>query len=156
MGIAITLKEYLRDCQIVFEEIKHPYQSTSIGAANSAFIAGDTMAKGVLLRDDFGYMIAVLPSTHMIDLKAMRKKFGDDLQLATEDEAKALFDDCDVGAIPPIGEAYGMRVVWDDQLSAQSEIYFEGGDHKTLVHISGPDFSRLMSDAGHYRFSTHV
>ena len=156
MGIAITLKEYLRDCQIVFEEIEHPYQATSIGAANSASITGDTMAKGVLLRDDFGYMVAVLPSSHMINLKSLRKKFGDDLELATEDEARALFEDCEVGAVPPIGDAYGMRVVWDDSLSKLPEVYFEGGDHKTLVHISGNDFTRLMSEADHDRFSAHV
>ncbi len=156
MGIAITLKEYLKDCHIVYEEIEHPYHPTSIGTANSAHIPGDSMAKGVLLRDDFGYMVAVLPSSHMIDLKALRKKFGDDLNLATEEESLALFDDCDVGAVPPIGAAYGMRVVWDDRLASQSEIYFEGGDHKTLVHVSGGDFNRLMSESGHDRFSSHV
>ena len=116
MGMAITLKEYLKDCHIVFEEIEHPCHPTSIGSATSARITGETMAKGVLLQDDFGYMVAV----------------------------------------PPIGGAYGIRVIWDDSLSGQPEIYFEGGDHRTLVHISGGDFSRLMSEAGHDRFSAHI
>ena len=156
MGMAMTLKEYLKDCHIVFEEIKHPYHPTSIGTASSAKIPGDSMAKGVLLRDDFGYMMAVLPGSHMIDLKTLRKKFGDDLTLATEEEARALFDDCEVGAVPPIATAYGMRMIWDDSLSRQPEIYFEGGDHETLVHISGKDFNRLMSEAGHDRFSALV
>ena len=156
MGMAITLKEYLKDCHVVFEEIGHPYHPTSIGSATSAKIQGDTMAKGVLLRDDFGYMVAVLPSSHMIDLKALRRKFGDDLELATEEEARVLFEDCDVGAVPPLGAAYGMRMIWDDRLSSQPDIYFEGGDHRTLVHISGGDFNRLMSEAGHDQFSAHV
>lgn len=156
MGMAITLKEYLKDCHIVFEEIGHPYHPTSIGSASSAHISGDSMVKGVLLRDDFGYLIAALPSSHMIDLRTLRKKFGDDLDLATEDEARVLFEDCDVGAVPPIAVAYGMRMIWDDSLSRQPEIYFEGGDHETLVHISGGDFDRLMSESGHGRFSVHV
>jgi len=49
-----------------------------------------------------------------------------------------------------------MKVMWDDSLQGKPDIYFEGGDHRTVVHISGDDFSRLMATANHARFSHHV
>jgi len=61
MGMAITLKQYLNDCQVSFEEIEHPYQATSISTANSARVASELLAKGVLLYDEEAYVMAVLP-----------------------------------------------------------------------------------------------
>jgi len=156
MGMAITLKEYLKNSQVDFEEIAHPYQATSISTANSARIASEHLAKGVLLHDDEAYVMAVLPSDHMIDLAKMQACFDRRFELAEEDEITALFEDCDPGAVPPIGAAYGMKVLWDDSLSGQSDIYFEGGDHRTLIHISGADFGKLMAGAKHAGFSKHV
>ena len=156
MGMSITLKEYLQDCDIDFDEIEHPYQATSMSTANSARIDGDELAKGVLLRDERGYVMAVLPSSHMIDLFKISQKFDRNFDFASENELEALFDDCDPGAVPPIGSAYGMKVMWDDRLQGKTDIYFEGGDHRTVVHISGDDFSRLMATANHARFSHHV
>ncbi|MBT3305000.1 MAG: YbaK/EbsC family protein [Alphaproteobacteria bacterium] len=156
MGMSITLKEYLQDCDIDFDEIEHPYQATSMSTANSARIDGDELAKGVLLRDERGYVMAVLPSSHMIDLFKISQKFDRNFDFASENELEALFDDCDPGAVPPIGSAYGMKVMWDDSLQGKPDIYFEGGDHRTVVHISGDDFSRLMATANHARFSHHV
>jgi len=156
MGMAITLKEYLKDCQVSFEELAHPYQATSMSAAYSARIASENMAKGVLLYDEEAYVMAVLPSDHMIDLDKMNARFDSHYELANESEIEALFEDCDPGAVPPIGAAYGMKVLWDDSLAGQPDIYFEGGDHRTLIHISGNDFNKLMAGAQHAGFSTHV
>ena len=45
----------------------------------------------------------------------------------------ALFKDCEFGAVPPLGLAYGMSTVIDDCLSEQPEIYFEAGDHDRIT-----------------------
>ena len=156
MGMAITLKEYLKDCHITFQDVEHPYQATSMSAAKSAKIPSDHLAKGVLLYDDLNYVMAVLPSDHMIDLDKMNDYFDSHYELADEAEINAMFGDCDAGAVPPIGAAYGMTVMWDDSLADQSDIYFEGGDHRTLIHISGYDFTKLMTGSDHARFSSHV
>ncbi|MHA1598640.1 MAG: YbaK/EbsC family protein, partial [Alphaproteobacteria bacterium] len=103
-----------------------------------------------------GYVMAVLPSSHMIDLFKISQTFDRNFDFASESELEALFDDCDPGAVPPIGGAYGMQVMWDDSLQGKSDIYFEGGDHRTVVHVSGDDFSRLMATAEHARFSHHI
>lgn len=156
MSTSLTLKDYLKACRINFEEIAHPYTETSMGSANSAHVAKESMAKGVLLRDDRMYTLAVLPSDHLIDIDKMNACFDGHFELASEDEIDVLYDDCDPGAVPPIGVAYGIRVLWDESLGKQPDIYFEGGDHRTLIHISGDDFTQLMADAKHATFSTHV
>lgn len=66
-----------------------------------------------------------------------------------------LFPDCTPGAVPPFGEAYGIDTVFDDSISEQADIYFEGGDHATLAHMAGPTFCKLMAHAKHGRFSSH-
>ena len=80
---------------------------------------------------------------------------GRAVRLATEDEATELFPDCSIGAIPALGTAYGMNMVVDDSLAEQPEVYFEGGDHTSLVQISAEQFSWLTQKAAHGHFSTH-
>ncbi len=77
------------------------------------------------------------------------------LRLASEDEISRLFADCEPGAIPPLGAAYGMRTVMDDSLADPQEIYFEAGDHEMLIQMSRDDFLRLMEEASHTRFGVH-
>jgi len=55
----------------------------------------------------------------------------------------------------PIGEPYGIETIVDDSIAEQADIYFEGGDHATLVHLAGLAFCKLMAHAKHGRFSTH-
>jgi len=71
------------------------------------------------------------------------------LRLASEPELRQLFDDCDTGAIPALSEAYGLKVIWDDQLKHASDIYIEAGDHEHLIHLRGSDFQQLMESLPH-------
>ena len=75
--------------------------------------------------------------------------------MADEGEIKRLFPDCALGAVPPVGECYGLDVIVDDSIQERPEIYLEGGDHMTLVHMNQAQFARLMAEARHGRFSAH-
>ena len=63
--------------------------------------------------------------------------------------------DCAHGAIPPVGECYGLEMIVDESVEAQPDVYLEGGDHASLVHMDRTQFARLMADARHGRFSVH-
>ncbi|TIP97985.1 MAG: aminoacyl-tRNA deacylase, partial [Mesorhizobium sp.] len=76
------------------------------------------------------------PSTHRIELGTLQDVMHQRIGLASEDEVVSLFEDCDTGAIPPIGAAYDVPVIVDESLGNAGDIYFEGGDHRTLVHVS--------------------
>jgi Ala-tRNA(Pro) deacylase len=66
--------------------------------------------------------------------------------LATEQELVTLFPDCDEGAIPPCGTLYGLTTLVDTAILAQPEVYFESGDHATLVKVNGEQFRSLLGD----------
>jgi Ala-tRNA(Pro) deacylase len=76
--------------------------------------------------------------------------------LAEEKDLHEIFSDCSLGAIPPVGRAYGVNVLFDDHLTECEDIYFEAGDHTDLIHVSGKDFLVLMGDASHGEFSRHI
>jgi Ala-tRNA(Pro) deacylase len=92
-------------------------------------------------------VVAVIPADRRLDLAKVRAAMDRDLGLASEGKADDLFPDCAPGAVPPTGEAYGIATVWDASLGDRADVYFEGGDHRTLVHMSGRAFSGLMSGA---------
>jgi Ala-tRNA(Pro) deacylase len=71
------------------------------------------------------------------------------LDFATEDEAVALFQDCERGAMPALAPAYGLEAVVDEHLDHEEEVWLEAGDHQHLIHMSGPQFKELMAGARH-------
>ena len=155
MSMPMTIREYLRACDIDFEEVPHPREVSSSRIAERAHVAGDQMAKAVMLKGDAGYRLAVLPSTCDADLDRLAALFHEKVELASEPQIAEAFTDCDPGATTPVGQAYGLKVYIDDMLRHQPDIYFEAGDHRTLVHMSGREFDRLMTDSPHGHFSRH-
>jgi len=67
-----------------------------------------------------------------------------------------LFGDCAQGAVPALGSAYGLETLVDDSLNDQDEVYIEGGDHESLVCLSGSAFMGLLGPARHGNFSAHI
>lgn len=153
MPIAITLKEYLATHGIAYDEIAHERSATMVEAAHRANLPSDRVVKAVVLEDDEGYMLAAVPASHHVRLTALRKALNRRLGLATELEVAQLFTDCEPGAAPPVGPVYGLDVIVDDSLTDKPDLYFEGGDHCTLIHVRGEDFSRLMAQARHAHIS---
>jgi Ala-tRNA(Pro) deacylase len=153
MTIANRLKDFIDGKGISYDTVAHHRTSTSRQAAIAAHIPGSIVAKSVVVHHELGYALAVVPSTHRIELATLQDVMDKPLGLASEDEVVSLFDDCDIGAVPPIGAAYDVPVILDESLGSAPDVYFEGGDHRTLVHVSGKDFRDLTMDARQARFS---
>ncbi len=154
MGIAITVREYLEDLDVIYDIVEHPLSMTSIGAAYQAHLPPNALAKGVVLKDENDTLsLVVIPSDRRIDLKRINETLGHSAHLASEVEVVRKFDDCEQGAVPPIGNAYAMRVLLDDRLTKEDEVYLEAGDHHGLVHVKGEEFRRLMGGALNGTFS---
>jgi Ala-tRNA(Pro) deacylase len=153
MTIAAKLKKYIDREGITYDTVAHHRTATTRQSAVAAHIPGSTLAKSVLVHHELGYALAVVPSTHRIELSALQGVMDKRLGLASEEETVTVFDDCDIGAIPPIGAAYDVPVILEDSLADADDIYFEGGDHRTLVHVSGKDFRSLTKDARQAHFS---
>jgi len=97
----------------------------------------------------------VLPASCHLRLGELQDYLARPIGLATEKEVGQLFDDCELGAIPAVGIPYGMEMIVDDSLSEQPDVYFEAGDHMSLIHVNAMAFQRLTADARHGRFSRH-
>ena len=145
MAVAITLKSYLDRHHVDYDTVEHAHTVSAVDSAKSAHVPPHQMAKAVVLEDESGYIVSVVPSNNRLNLGWVNEELQRDLRLATEDELKPLFEDCKTGAVPALSEAYGLNVIWDDQLKHASDIYIEAGDHKHLIHLNGDYFRSLMS-----------
>lgn len=156
MTIAMRLKEHLEKAGIPYEVVSHPRTVNSAESAQAAHISGERVAKSVVIHHPQGHLLAVVPSTHRIDLSKLQELAGTHLGLAAETEIGEIFSDCDLGAVPPVGSAYGVDVMLEESLCDLPEVYFEGGDHTTLIRATGDAFGAMMKDARRGRFSHHV
>ena len=149
MAIALTLKSYLDDHHVDYDLVEHIHSETALESAHSAHVPSHQVAKAVVLEDEEGYVVSILPSTNRLDLEWVNETLGRDLKLAEERELSDLFRDCATGAVPALSNAYGLDVVWDDQLRSVPDIYIEAGDHKNLVHMRGDSFRKLIEKMPH-------
>jgi len=151
MGIAISLQNYLEDSGIEFDSIRHRPTSSSSESATASFVPGNKLAKGVVVRTQDAYLLTVLPSSRKADLNKVGNLLHQPVALALEEEIIPLFPDCEQGAIPPIGDAYGMLTIVDEGLDEEDEVYFEAGDHRTLIHLSAGAFRKLTQKSAHVK-----
>lgn len=157
MSISNRLYEFLEHHNVSYDTLVHHPSNNSVGTAVAAGIGLHQVAKAVILEDHEGrHLMALLPASHKINLG----KLGDDMcrsfHLAKEQKVYELFGDCDKGAVPPMGESYNMEMVFDDLLEELQDVYLEGGDHSTLVHLRQAEFHRLLQGHKHSRFSAQV
>lgn len=149
MAIALTLRKYLDDNGVAYDVLPHSHTSSSMNTAQSAHISGKKLAKSVILEDDDGYLMAVIPATEHVQFRKVNHALNRHMGMAIESELEPLFSDCELGAIPPVGEAYSMESIVDKKLEDCSDVYMEAGDHEELLHVTGMSFRKLMKHSHH-------
>ena len=154
MTIAPKLRHYLDRQRAIYEVIEHPPTRSAAETAAVAHIPPRCMVKAVLLDTPDDHLLAVLSSDRRIDLDDLRTELDETPRLANEKEIVEIFDDCAPGAVPPLGFGYGVGMIVDDCLAAEPDIFFEAGDHRSLVHMEQDEFRRLTSHARHGTFGT--
>lgn len=155
MSTANAIRRFLEDHHVRGETMPHPHTATALASAEAAQVDAECVAKAVMVGDERGLMMAVVPASHYVKMKELRRQTGRPLHLVPEREFATMFPDCEVGAIPPFGPAYGMPMIWDDCLAEKSDIYFETGDHESLMHVSGRDFVDLVRSSSHGCITTN-
>lgn len=153
MTISSTLNEFLDQQKVAFELMPHPHTSSSMDTVRQTRVPGNRLAKAVVVKEAGKYSMVIVPSVEHVDLAMLRDELGRGLELATESELGEIFLDCEIGAVPPIGPAWGLNTYLDDSfLADDEEVFFEAGDHKDLVRVSGDQFQKLQGNAmhGHY------
>lgn len=153
MAIAKRLEEFLEASGLPYEIRRHPPSVCSAQTARRSRVPLDQLAKPVLLADEFGYVLALLPAAKRVDLRRLGAQLHRQLELATEAEIDGLFRDCEPGALPALGQPWEIPTVYDDALLGLREVWFEAGGHGDVVRMRGPDYLELLANALHGPFS---
>jgi Ala-tRNA(Pro) deacylase len=155
MTIAKSVLNVLKGQGVDYSTVSHPRTFSSAETASAAHVDDDHIAKTVVVKDQRGYLLAVIPAGRWLDIQRLRDELARDLHVAPEDEADELFPDCQPGAFPPLGEAYGLETVLDEALTGLAKVYFEAGDHEQLIVVTGEQFHTLMNGVrrGHFHES---
>ena len=145
MYLLSRVKEYLDSQKVPYTHNVHRTAYTAQEVAAEEHVPGKMVAKTVILKAGNTYSMAVIPASARLDLEALRVIIGDkEARLASEIEFTGLFADCDVGAMPPFGNLYGIPVYVDRALTRDEEIAFNAGTHQDTIHMKYLDFARLV------------
>jgi Ala-tRNA(Pro) deacylase len=140
------LKEFLDREKVKYVTIYHSPAFTAQEIAASAHVPGKELAKTVMVKIDGRMAMAVLPASFRVDMDLLRQATGaSEVELAGEKEFKDMFPACEVGAMPPFGNFYGMDVYVSETLTEDEEIAFNAGSHTELVRVAYADFARLVN-----------
>lgn len=141
---ANTVREYLDSRHARYTTISHQPAYTAQEVAASTHIPGRMMAKTVMVKIDGEMAMVVLPADQRIDLEILRKVAkAHSVRLASEEEFEGMFPGCEVGAMPPLGELFGLEVFAARELTEDDEIAFNAGTFTEVVKLPYAEFRRL-------------
>ena len=139
------LRDFLDSNHIRYFIISHSPVYTAQEVAASAHIPGKELAKTVMVTIDGKLAMAVLPASYKLDFDKLKDAAGTrDALLASEEDFADMFPGCEVGAMPPFGNLYGMKTYVAEELAEDEEIVFNAGNHMELLRLSYADFEQLV------------
>lgn len=141
---AERLREFLDQNGVKYVVTRHSTAFTAQEVAAAAHIPGRAMAKTVMVKLGGELAMVVVPASGRVDLKRLHQLTGEPVELASEAEFRAAFPDCEVGAMPPFGNLYGVAVYVAGELGRNPSIAFNAGSHRELMQMQYDDFVRLV------------
>lgn len=157
MTISTRLDQYLSEQHISYQTVNHSHSNSSLHSAVAASIPLMNLAKGVVLEDHEGkHLMAVLPANAKISFSILNDELNANYHMVKEQQVYNMFEDCEHGAVPPVGDAYHMRMVYDKSLADLDHVYIEAGDHQTLIKLDRDAFIKLMSQGRQMHFASQI
>ena len=154
MPVAVKLSQFLSRQNIFVREIHHERVNSLASAVNQARVVADVTLKSELLIDTKGVVRVVVPFPSSLDIDAVNQVMNRNFQPLTLPQSDRLFTDCETGAHPPVGAAYGMPVIVDDSLLSQDLFYIQSGCNTTLLQMDGQAFRASIAGAAKGRIAT--
>jgi Ala-tRNA(Pro) deacylase len=146
MSVSPRLEEYLHTSRAPYEHHVHAMAFTARETADRIHIPAKEMAKSVVVKADGKLLMAVVPANYKVDLPHL--KFitrAENIGLASEAELETAFPSCELGAMPPLGNLYGLPTYCDTALEENDSIEFNAGTHRDSIRMSFEDFKRVGS-----------
>ena len=143
MNIPKRVIDCLEQNKIRYEVLKHTEAVTAQRIAQAEHVKGRHHAKVVMVKAGAQHVMAVVPADHQIDLEKASNAMGQPASLDREADFKTLFPDCATGAMPPLGNLYGVQTFVDKRLAEQDYIVFEAGTHSDAIKLSYRDYEKI-------------
>jgi len=140
-----NLVQYLNQSGIPFELVTHLPAFSAHDVASATHVTDKELAKTIIIHADEGNWMAVLPANYRLNDRLIKRALGvKHVHFLQEEELTKLFPDCEVGAMPPIGNLYSMPVVVDKTMTQDDQIVFNAGTHTESVKMKFGDFENLV------------
>ncbi len=140
----MEIGQYLSEKGVSFELHDHPPAYTAQEVAKEEHVSGRMFAKAVLVHDQDGYVLCVLPASRTLDMNKVAKVLKTvQARLADEFEMAKVFPDTEVGAEPPFGNLYDIRTYVDEHLAEERDIVFQAGTHRQAIRMTYADYAAL-------------
>lgn len=145
MAILERLEDYLKKNQVTYKTIPHPEVYTAQEIAAAMHVPGQELAKVVMIKAKDRFIMTVMPANWRVEFSKLKSVLNEkDIRLATEEEFKVLFPDCEAGAEPPFGNLYNLETYVDKSVTRDEHIFFNAGNHYEAVEMTYRDFSNLV------------
>lgn len=140
------LVKLLNDNGVRYECEEHVETVTAQYTAEATHTKGKEMAKTVVVSLDGEPAMFIIPSPLLINEDSIRGETGaSEVRMVDEGELSDLFPDCEVGAMPPFGNLYGMDVYVHEDLAEDDRIAFNAGSHHEIIRLAYADFESLVN-----------
>ena len=148
----MRLQSYLDQLGISYRLSQHDTAYTAQDLAQKEHVSGHRVIKPVLIEADGQFVLCALPASYRVDLDALRTELGaDEMHMADEAALQDVFEDCELGAEPPIGAIFGIPTVMDDSLANQEHVMFQSGTHDQCITMRMEDYRRIAQPGvGHF------
>jgi Ala-tRNA(Pro) deacylase len=145
MPLTCTLEEYLDAQGVKYITLRHSAAYTAQELAAMLHVVGRELAKTVMVKVDGQAAMVVLPASHRIDFQRLSAALGGKtVELAAEWEFAHLFPNCELGAMPPFGNLFGLPVYVTQPLTEDEDIVFNDGSFALAVKMRYTDYARLV------------
>jgi Ala-tRNA(Pro) deacylase len=143
--LSTVLIDFLEKNAVQYEIVEHSISYTAQEIAEMAHVSGKDFAKTVIVKIDGEAAMVVTQGHRRLDLDVLKQQLGaEEIKMASEFSFEKQFPDCELGAMPPFGNLWNMRVFVDAALTEDEFIAFNAGSHEELIKMSYKDYETLV------------
>ena len=143
LGPHAGLLDWLAGHDIVYEVHEHAVSFTARETAHAEGVDPHTFAKVVAVTADHRPALIVVDSIDHVDMRKTRHVLGArDVRLLSEEELAQLAPGCDIGALPAVGQLFGVPMYADNAVHNDAQISFNAGSHRFTVRVDRIDWEQ--------------
>jgi len=139
------IKNFLLKNKIKHDILKHKTVFTAYDLANTLKKKLNEVAKTLVIRVDKGHVLVVLPASHQVDFKALKKILkAKKIDIDRENVMVKLFK-VKAGALSAIhGRINKIPVYVDKSLTKAKKIVAQAGSFEESLHLTAKEFIRAV------------